>query len=59
MREIRDRGNNKAGWKEYEREREREKREYTEEEGRKKERKRDANSRGDLEEGLRPLLLLR
>lgn len=41
------------------REREREKREYTEEEGRKKERKRNANSRGDLEEGLRPLLLLR
>ena len=41
MREIRDRGNNKAGWKEYEKERERERekgnREYTEEEGRKKE----------------------
>lgn len=39
MREIRDRGNNKAGWKEYEKEGEREKGIHGR--GRKKERKKE------------------
>lgn len=58
MREIRDRGNNKAGWKEYEKERKRERRVTGNTRKRKEERKRNADSRGDLE-GLHPLLLLR